>query len=56
MDYAIELLEESKKHIEKHIRSHNLMQTDMKLATEKLGQVNQLRRAIKILKLKNDKR
>ncbi|MCL1650592.1 hypothetical protein M2T70_16645 [Elizabethkingia anophelis] len=55
MDYVIELLEENRKYLERHIRDNNLMQKDMKKATEELSQVSQLKRAIKILKLKNRK-
>ncbi|WP_158500335.1 hypothetical protein [Sphingobacterium sp. ML3W] len=55
MDYVIELLEKNKKYLERNIRDNKLMQTNMKKATEELGQVSQLKRAIKILKLKNKK-
>lgn len=56
MDYVIELLEENKKYLERNIRDNNLMQINMKKATEQLGQISQLKRAVKILKLKNNKR
>ncbi|MGO1723017.1 hypothetical protein FM107_11070 [Sphingobacterium sp. JB170] len=56
MEYVIELLEENKKYLERNIRDNNLMQSNMKKATEQLSQVSQLKRAIKILKLKNNKR
>lgn len=55
MDYVIELLEENKKYLERHIRDNKLMQTNMQKATEELSQISQLKRAIKILKLKNRK-
>lgn len=55
MDFVIELLEENKKYLERNIRDNNLMQNNMKKATEQLGQVSQLKRAIKILKLKSRK-
>jgi len=56
MKFVIELLEENKKHIERNIRNNNMMHNDMRKATAQLAQVNQLKRAIKILKLKNNKR
>lgn len=56
MDYVIELLEENKKYLERNIRDNNLMQTNMRKATAELSQISQLKRAIKILKLKNNKR
>lgn len=55
MDYVIKLLEDNQKYLERHIRDNNLMQNNMKKATEQLSQVGQLKRAIKILKLKNRK-
>lgn len=55
MDYVIELLEENKKYLERHIRDNNLMQKNMKKASEELSHVSQLKRAIKILKLKTRK-
>ena len=55
MNYVIELLEENRKYLERHVRDENLMQINMQQATAKLYQVNQLKKAIKILKLKNRK-
>lgn len=55
MDYVIELLEENKKHLERHIRDSKLMHTNMRKATEEMAYIKQLKRAIKILKLKNQK-
>ena len=46
MDYVIELLEENKKYLERHIRDNNLMQKNMKKASEELSHVSQLKRAI----------
>lgn len=56
MDDVIKLLEENQRYLERHIRDSNLMQNNMKKATEELSHVSQLKRAIKILKLKNNKR
>ncbi|WP_400261284.1 hypothetical protein ACFX5U_15320 [Sphingobacterium sp. SG20118] len=52
MDYVIELLEVKRNYLERDIRDNNLMQMNMKKATEQLHQVGQLKRAIKILKQK----
>lgn len=56
MKYAIELLEENKKFLEKNIIKTNLMQVNMQKATRDLKKVSELKRAIKILKIKNRKK
>lgn len=56
MEYVIELLEDNKRYLERYIRDNNIMQKDMKQAAQQMGQINQLKRAIKILKLKTSKR
>ena len=53
MEYAIELLEENKKSLERHITHTNLMHTSMSKATLEFKKVNALKRAIKLLKIKN---
>jgi hypothetical protein len=53
MDYAINLLKSEKKKIDREIRNDNLMQQDMKKARAEMSKINELKRAIKILKQKN---
>jgi hypothetical protein len=53
MNYAITLLEQEKKKIGREIRNDNLMQQDMKKARAEMSKINELKRAIKILKQKN---
>ncbi|MCK0132644.1 hypothetical protein MWU59_14140 [Flavobacteriaceae bacterium F08102] len=55
MEYAIELLEENKKYLERKVIKTNLMQVDMRKATLELKKINELKRAIKFLKLKRRK-
>lgn len=55
MDYVIELLELNRKNLSRHIQDTNLMHANMKKATAEMAQISQLKRAIKILKLKNTK-
>ncbi len=55
MEYVIELLEENKKYLERNVVKTNLMQVNMQKATKDLKKVSELKRAIKILKLKNRK-
>lgn len=52
MEYVIALLEEKKNYLERDIRDKNLMQLNMNKATDHMHQVGQIKRAIKILKLK----
>ncbi len=52
MEYVIILLEENKKRLERHVRDTSLMRIDMGQATQKMQQIGQLKRAIKILKQK----
>ena len=53
MEYVIELLEENKKYLERNVVKTNLMKVNMPKATRDLKKVSELKRAIKILKLKN---
>jgi len=55
MEYIIELLEEHKKRLERNMRDQTMVRRDMKQATVEMGYINQLKRALKILKLKNNK-
>jgi hypothetical protein len=55
MNYAITLLEKEKKKIDREIRIDNLMQQDMKKARAEMSKLNELKRAIKILKQKQKK-
>lgn len=55
MQYAIQALEKEKKTIERNIRSKNLMQSDMRKATKELAKITELKKAIKVLKIKNRK-
>lgn len=55
MEYAIEVLKQHQKTIERMVRNDNLMLVDMSQATKELHKMTQLKRAIKILKLKNKK-
>ena len=50
-----ELLEENKKYLERNVTKKNLMQVNMQKATRDLKKVSELKKAIKILKLKNRK-
>jgi len=56
MQYAIETLEKEKKSIERNIRNNNLMQADIRKATQELSKITELKKAIKILKIKDKKR
>lgn len=56
MDYVITLLEQEKKRIERHVRNTDLMQQDMEKAVRELTKVTAIKKAIKIIKLKNRKR
>lgn len=53
MKYAIQILETEKKNIERNIRDNNLMQDNMKKATQDFSKITELKKAIKILKLKD---
>jgi len=55
MEYTIELLEKERNRIEKYVRVHNLMEKDIGKASKELTRVSELKRAIKILKLKSRK-
>lgn len=53
MDFAISLLNEHKKAIDRNIKSTDLMQKDMTIATSELAKVSEIKKAIKVLKSKN---
>lgn len=55
MQYVIQLLEAEQKSIDRDIRDNKLMQTNMKKATLQLSRLSELKKAIKILKLKEKK-
>lgn len=55
MKYVIELLEENKKFLKRNVTKTNLMQDNMQKATRELKKISELKRAIKILKIKNRK-
>ena len=55
MEFAINLLQEHKKAIDRNIKSTDLMQKDISLASRELAKVSALKKAIKILKLNNKK-
>lgn len=55
MDFVIALLKEHKKGIERNIKRQGIMRKDMTKASHELAKVSKLKRAIKILKLKNRK-
>lgn len=52
MNYVIYILEREKKMIDREIRNDELMQQDMKKARIALSKINELKKAIKILKQK----
>ena len=51
--YAILILEKEKKTIERNIRDNKLMQSNMRKATQELSKITELKKAIKVLKIKN---
>ena len=53
MQYAIQILEKERKMIERNIRKKDLMKNDMKEATQEFSRITELKKAIKILKIKN---
>ena len=55
MEYVIELLEAEKRQIGQKIRNQRLMEKDMKKAVTELAKVTEIKKAIKILKLKTNK-
>ncbi|WP_157417934.1 hypothetical protein [Aequorivita capsosiphonis] len=55
MEFAINLLQEHKKVIDRNVKSNDLMQKDISLASRELSKVSELKKAIKILKLSNKK-
>lgn len=53
MEYAIEILEAEISRLDKSIRQLDLMKKCMKEASARFKEINQLRRAIKVLKAKH---
>lgn len=53
MEYAINLLQEHKKAIDKNVKSSDLMRKDISRASQELAKVSELKKAIKILKTSN---
>ncbi|MGO3241198.1 MAG: hypothetical protein ACTJFN_02095 [Sphingobacterium sp.] len=52
MDYVIQLLEKEKKVLEISIRDQDMLRKDMRKATQHLKNINELKRALKVLKAK----
>lgn len=55
MEFVIGILEKEIKTLESAIREQNLMMKDMRLATANLKNSNEIKKAIKILKLQSRK-
>ena len=55
MDFVIDLLQSHQKEIDRNVKINDLMQKDMRMATLELTKVSQLKRAIKILTIKQRK-
>lgn len=55
MEFAISLLQEHQKAINRNVKSTDLMQKDISLASRELAKVSELKRAIKILKFNKNK-
>lgn len=53
MDFVIALLEENQNYLERQLRTGELMKKNLRMATSCMQQINQLKRAIKVLKQKN---
>ncbi len=53
MEFVIAILEKEKKTLESAIREQNLMMKDMRQATATLKNINDIKKAIKILKLQS---
>ena len=51
MEFVIAILEKEKKTLETTIREQNLMMKDMRQATATLKNINDIKKAVKILKL-----
>jgi hypothetical protein len=52
MEYALTILGQAIKNLEKEIRENNLMQVNMSEATLKLKQISEIKKAVKVLQLK----
>ncbi|MCL7986643.1 hypothetical protein M8998_01690 [Sphingobacterium sp. lm-10] len=52
MEYVIQLLEREKKVLETSIRDQDMLRKDMRKATLHLKNINELKRALKVLKTK----
>lgn len=53
MKYAIQTLEKHIKTIDRNIRDNKLMLTNMRKATSEFSKITELKKAIKVLKLKD---
>jgi len=53
MEYAIQLLEKEKRVLETGIRAEDLMHRDMRRATQHFKNIGELKKAIKVLKVKS---
>ena len=53
MDFVIDLPQRHQKEIDRSVKNNDLMRKDMRMATLELSKVNELKRAIKILKKTN---
>lgn len=51
MEFVIAILEKEKKTLEAAIREQNLMMKDMRQATATLKNINDIKKAVKVLKL-----
>ena len=56
MEFVIQLLEKKKKALERSIREEELMLKDKKQATVYLRNINEIRKAVKLLKIKQNQR
>lgn len=55
MDFVIDLLQSHQKDIDRGVKSENLMQKDMQMATRELAKVTQLKKSDQNLKAKPKK-
>ena len=55
MDHVIQILEREKKLIERYIREADLLQNNMRMARLELLKVSEIKKAIKIIKLKKER-
>lgn len=55
MDFVLQVLAEEQKNLEKLLKDHDLMRTNMSLATLTMSNISQLKKAIKMIKNKSIK-